>query len=89
MLDIVNTTKTGPGSKLLVFGCWSTRTFTNSYFGQLVPNKLVLYFSLVNSYFMPLVNSYFLIGQLVLLIGQHVLCIFAQLYLTKGVIRDR
>ena len=47
-------------------GCWSTHTFTNSYFGQLVPNKLVLYFSLVNSYFMPLVNSYFLIGQLVL-----------------------
>ena len=47
-------------------GCWSTSTFTNSYFDQLVPNKLVLYFSLVNSYFMPLVNSYFLIGQLVL-----------------------
>ena len=47
-------------------GCWSTRTFTNSLFGQLVPNKLVLYFSLVNSYFMPLVNSYFFIGQLVL-----------------------
>ena len=48
-----------------VDGCWSTRTFTNSYFGQLGPNKLVLYFSLVNSYFMPLVNSYFIIGQLV------------------------
>ena len=37
-----------------------TRTLVNSYL------KTVLYFSLVNSYFMPLVNSYFLIGQLVL-----------------------
>ena len=46
---------------IVLNGCSSTRTFTNSCFG-----KLVLYFSLVNSYFMPLVNSYFLIGQLVL-----------------------
>ena len=50
----------------VVNGCWSTLTFANSYFYQLAPNNLVFYFSLVNSYFMPLLNSYFVIGQLVL-----------------------
>ena len=51
-------------------GYWSTRTFANSYFYQIVPNFLILYFSLVISYFMPLVNSYVLIGQLLLIIGR-------------------
>ena len=69
-------------------GCWSTRTFTNSYFGQLVPKNSYFTFpwstrTLVNSYLKT--RTLLFPGQLVLYaFGQLVLCNWSRLKLTKG-----